>query len=114
MIEQAKELNVPVFDTAQTKAAVESGDRWIVDARKLEVYDAGHIPTAISLPVSSFEAEFINFPGLPEEPILVYCSGANCDEALLLCKKFKEQGHTNLVIYVDGFNEWKKQLQEIE
>jgi rhodanese-related sulfurtransferase len=114
VLEEAEALGINIFDTAQTAAALESGEMWIVDGRKLSLYDQGHIPTAISLPVNDFEAEFINFPGLPEEPIVVYCSGANCDESLLLCKKLLEQGFTQLTIYVDGFGEWKKQNLEIE
>lgn len=114
VLEEAQKMGVSIFDTEQTAQAIETGEMWIVDGRKLAKYDSGHIPTAIPLPVSQFETEFVNFPALPDEPVLIYCSGANCDESLLLARKLHEQGHTNLTIYVGGFDEWTKAQQPIE
>ena len=96
---------------------VENGDRIVLDARKLEVYQQGHLPTAMPLPVSDFPNAFANVAGLLAtfaDPILVYCNGSDCDESVELAMKLRDVGYTNLVVFTGGFDEWKAAGRPVE
>jgi rhodanese-related sulfurtransferase len=97
-----------VADVEQTRRMVEEGSHIILDARPLADYDAGHIPSAFSVPYISVESAFEEVQMLlsPEQPILVYCSGLECDESFLLCSYLKDQGFTNLVLFAGGYRAW--------
>ena len=98
-----------------------SGDeaRWlqlhgalILDARRSDVYAAGHLPGAQSLPVWE--------DGLPEKlahlgvekadpilPVVVYCAGGDCEDSHLLGQKLWLAGFRNVRVYTDGFPGWE-------
>ena len=98
-----------------------SGDeaRWlqlhgalILDARRSDVYAAGHLPGARSLPVWE--------DGLPEKlarlgaekadpilPVVVYCAGGDCEDSHLLGQKLWLAGFRNVRVYTDGFPGWR-------
>ena len=62
----------------------------------------------MSLP---YDAEAIDFENVimlltPEQPILTYCSGLECDESFELSLSLIEQGFTNIVLFAGGFNAW--------
>ena len=101
----------------ETARAVGEGSRIILDARKLESYQEGHLPTAMPLPVSDFANAFGNLSGLLAtfaDPLLVYCSGADCDESVELAVKLRDIGYTNIVVYAGGFDEWKAAGRPVE
>ena len=75
----------------------------VVDVRRQDEYDAGHIPGAILIPNESIGSER---PGLlpdPEQIILVYCrSGRRSKEA---AKKLADMGYVNVYEF-GGIIEW--------
>lgn len=102
---------------AETAAIVGRGDRIVLDARKLESYQQGHLPTAMPLPVSDFPNAFASVAGLLAtfaDPILVYCTGSDCDESVELAMKLRDIGYTNLVVFTGGFDEWKASGRPVE
>lgn len=107
---KALRAGLAIADTDQARALVENGAVLIFDARSQQDYDAGHLPGALSLPdehrVEAFPmyASFL----VPEQRVLVYCSGKTCDESLELSLFLKEQGHTNVVLYLGGFKAWQE------
>lgn len=113
---KALQAGLALADTAEVQALSASGEALLLDARSAKDYDAGRIPGALSLP-DSRRAEF--YPLLAEllEPgqrLLVYCSGQTCDESLNLCLFLREQGHTNLILYLGGITAWKEAGLPIE
>lgn len=107
---KALKAGLTLADTAETRHLAATGAALLLDARSMKDYDAGRIPGALSLPESK-RTEF--YPLLadlftPDHRLLVYCSGQTCDESLQLCLFLREMGHTNLVLYVDGFTAWKE------
>ncbi len=107
---RALKAGLVTADTPAARALAEGGAALVLDARRAADYYAGRIPGALSLPDARraeaypLLAEFLT----PDQPILVYCSGRTCDESLDLCLYLREMGHTNLVLYLGGFAEWKE------
>ncbi len=106
---QAEEEGLRPVDLGEARAIVSEGTHIIFDARPLADYDAGHIPTAMSLPFMEMHEQFSQYQMLltPEQPVMVYCSGKECDESLELGKFLFEQGLTNIFIFVGGYDAWE-------
>ena len=89
-----------------------------LDARRSSVYAEGHIAGARSMPVweSDVDARVkaLFEEGLDQQaPIVIYCSGGNCEDSHMLAEKLYMVGFDNLLIYKDGFPDWEKRGQPI-
>ena len=80
----------------------------LFDARTPEQYAAGHIPRALNLPIEEVDQRLGNWASqlTPKTPILLYCSGADCGDALELAIKLREFGFADLTLYPGGYAEW--------
>jgi rhodanese-related sulfurtransferase len=90
-----------------------SGDAPILDARRTSVYREGHIPGA--RPFSVWESDvddkvktFFAEGHDPSQPIIVYCSGGECEDSHMLATKLHMAGFDNALVYKDGFPDWQK------
>jgi rhodanese-related sulfurtransferase len=84
-----------------------------LDARRSSVYAEGHIAGARSVPVweSDVDARVkaLYEEGLDQQaPVVIYCSGGNCEDSHMLAEKLYMVGFDNLLIYKDGFPDWEK------
>ena len=88
-----------------------------LDARRTSVYEAGHIAGA--QPYSVWEADVddkVNKlyetrgsdPKLANEPIVIYCSGGDCEDSHMLAQKLWGVQFNNVYVYKDGFPDWEK------
>jgi rhodanese-related sulfurtransferase len=82
-----------------------------IDARRSDDYAAGHIAGAHAMPV--WEADIDDrVKALYEEgrnqqePIVIYCSGGNCEDSHMLSQKLWGLGFDNVLVYRDGFPDW--------
>jgi rhodanese-related sulfurtransferase len=89
------------------------GNVLFLDARRSSVYRDGHITGARS--VSVWEADVEDkVRGLFSEgrdqsaPIVVYCSGGDCEDSHMLGQKLYFVGFDNVLVYKDGFPDWQK------
>src|SRR5215471_13084362 len=111
------------FPAHPDKASVEIGGddaealhkegRLFLDARRSSVYAEGHIPGARSFPVweSDIDGRVKAFfdEGLDQNaPIVIYCSGGDCEDSHMLAEKLYMVGFNALYIYKDGFPGWSK------
>jgi rhodanese-related sulfurtransferase len=84
-----------------------------LDARRSSVYKDGHIPGARSFPVWESDID-TRVKALFEEgrdqraPIVIYCSGGDCEDSHMLAEKLYFVGFDNALIYKDGFPDWQK------
>jgi rhodanese-related sulfurtransferase len=87
-----------------------------LDARRTSVYEDGHIAGA--RPFSVWESdvdEKVNKlyeersdPREQLKPILIYCSGGDCEDSHMLAQKLWGVQFNNLYVYKDGFPDWQK------
>jgi rhodanese-related sulfurtransferase len=90
--------------------------RLFLDARRSSVYADGHIPGARSFPVwesdiaDRVKALFEEGGGDRDQnaPIVIYCSGGDCEDSHMLAEKLYMVGFNNLLVYKDGFPGWQK------
>lgn len=92
---------------------VEAGQAILVDVRHKSLYDAGHIPGAVSLPESSSPAEFTAF--LDRHPtnlaLIVYCSSISCSQSARVATRFVTQYQRPSVKYMTGGYQEYQQAQ---
>jgi len=86
------------------KALVAAGRAVLVDVRHKSMYDAGHIPGAISLPEASSPEEFTAF--LNQHPtnltLIVYCSSVSCSQSARVANRLVTQFQRPSVQYMTG------------
>jgi rhodanese-related sulfurtransferase len=84
-----------------------------LDARRSSVYKDGHIQGARSFPVWESDID-ARVKALFEEgrdqraPIVVYCSGGDCEDSHMLSEKLYFVGFDNALVYKGGFPDWQK------
>jgi rhodanese-related sulfurtransferase len=106
---QALELGLRTANAAQAREMAEGGIYFVFDARPVEQFMEGHLPGAMSLPSDAYDERILEYAVMliPEQEILVYCSGRVCDESLQVCKNLLGQGYTNLVLFAEGMEAWQ-------
>jgi rhodanese-related sulfurtransferase len=103
-------VEIPYEDVAALYAR---GNVPFLDARRSSVYRQGHIARARAFPV--WEADIdervkaLALEGLDTSaPIVVYCSGGDCEDSHMLAEKLHMVGFDNVLVYKDGFPDWQK------
>lgn len=106
---RAMQAGLTIVDVENAKAILESGDYLVFDARRAADFDTGHLPGAISFPYESREEGYNEMAALlpPAQPVMVYCSGRTCDDALLLGEFLKNQGSQEVALFLEGTGGWK-------
>ena len=106
---QAEAKGIATVSTEQMREMVSLGSHLILDAREQAAYDAGHIPTAMSVSVKNFEESFPMIAPMldADTPMVVYCTGPFCDDALRLIERMRDAGFQNAVLYLEGMEGWE-------
>lgn len=102
--------------TTEDAEALFRQGRLFLDARRTSAYTDGHIPGARSFPVwesdiaDRVKAFFEEGGGDRDQnaPIVIYCSGGDCEDSHMLAEKLYMVGFNNLLVYKDGFPAWQK------
>jgi len=89
----------------------------IVDLRKREDFNRGHLPGAVNLPFdkyNDFEGREETFPGLSKDKInYVYCYSLLCNLSQKAAKKFASLGYPVKEIR-GGFQSYRERLYPLE
>lgn len=84
----------------------------VVDTRARAFYDLARVPGAVSLPRGAFAGEYPRLreklAAYKEQPVVVYCSGADCPDAQLVADALAKLGFRHLLIYTAGWEEWSQ------
>jgi len=85
----------------------------VLDARRTKVFEEGHIAGARSCPVweSDIDARVTALVGEGRDgsvPVVLYCSGGDCEDSHMLAQKLFGAGFNNLLVYRDGWPDWQK------
>jgi rhodanese-related sulfurtransferase len=87
-----------------------------LDARRTSVYEQGHITGARTYSVWEADIddkvnklyEERNDPRAQLQPIVIYCSGGDCEDSHMLAQKLWGVQFNNIYVYKDGFPDWQK------
>jgi rhodanese-related sulfurtransferase len=87
-----------------------------LDARRTSVYEQGHIPGARSYSVWESDIDdkvqklFGERSDVAEQarPIVIYCSGGDCEDSHMLAQKLWGIQFNNIYVYKDGFPDWQQ------
>ncbi len=87
-----------------------------VDAREESLFNEGHIQGAVSLFSYDYGRLFPDFMAKypPDQPIVTYCSGRECEDSHTLARYLKEDGYTHVRVFVDGYPAWAKEGHPVE
>lgn len=96
------QAKVPFLDA---RRSVEFNDGHVVGARNLPVWEA-----ALEVEITAFEA---TMKAGPQDALVLYCSGGDCEDASLLAAKLAALGYRNLCVYLGGYPDWVQQGRPI-
>lgn len=96
-------------------AALHAGGALFLDARRTNIYEQGHIAGARPFAVWESDVEdkvraLWEQRQDPKEqalPIVVYCSGGDCEDSHMLAQKLWGAQFNNVYVYKDGFPDWQ-------
>lgn len=89
---------------------VQSGAATVIDVRPSEEYESGHIPRALSIPMTELEQRLADLPR--ERTIVAYCRGPFCVMAISAVELLREHGFdAHRLEY--GVPEWRSMGYEI-
>ncbi len=98
-----------IHDAAWLSAQIDAGAA-VVDARPREEFLAAHVPGAVSLPFAEFSTgrpQALDF--LPtDSPIVIYCSGGDCDASHKVATMLGSFGFSQTVLFDPGFPAWEQ------
>jgi rhodanese-related sulfurtransferase len=103
---------LPRIDFATAREFFEQQSTSFVDASARENFRDGHIPGAVNVPANISEEEAVRIAAtLPSRRrIVVYCSSHTCPYSTITAQRLLDLGHTNVVVYPGGWNEWKSRV----
>jgi len=81
-----------------------NGDVTVVDVRPTEEYEAGHIPGALSLPVSELKRRLREIPKGKE--VIAYCRGRYCVYSLEAVTLLRKHGYDARRAH-EGLPDWR-------
>jgi rhodanese-related sulfurtransferase len=89
------------------------GNVLFLDARRSSVYRDGHIAGARSMSVWEADVDdkvrqLFSEGRDQSAPVVVYCSGGDCEDSHMLGQKLYFVGFDNVLVYKDGFPDWQK------
>jgi len=105
--------------TGEEAADLHSRGIPFLDARRTSVYTEGHIAGARSFPIWESSVDD-DIKGLFEEgadvnaPLVVYCSGGDCEDSHMLAERLHRFGFNNALVYAGGFPDWEKRGLAVE
>ncbi len=80
------------------------GDVIIIDVRPIDEYISGHLPYAISVPLSELSKKLKTFP--KDKEVIAYCRGPHCFLALEAVESLRAKGFKAMRLS-DSIQEWK-------
>jgi rhodanese-related sulfurtransferase len=83
-------------------------DMVVIDSRpKRKKYDKGHLPGAISIPATKFDAMTDQLPQEKDKLLVFYCGGLKCKLSHKGAQKAIALGYTNVKVFSTGYPAWK-------
>ena len=81
----------------------------LVDARSQEIYNDGHLPGAVSLPLGELDQLLPTF--MDKYPtassLILYCSGYGCTDSFDMALVLLEKGYRDVMLFEGGYPRWR-------
>jgi rhodanese-related sulfurtransferase len=97
---------LPGVSAKYVKKTLEKGGAAVIDSRPPRKYEKGHVPGAINIPTTRFEASRDTLPEEKDTELIFYCGGYKCPLSAKGAAKAKALGYTNTKLYQAGFPDW--------
>ena len=115
----ALRASVPVVYLPELKSLFASDSPPLfVDARSPAEFAVSRIPHAVSIPAPGTEDDFLALADTVQHdlssPVVVYCSGLDCADALDVSKNLRDRGWSGVRLYPGGFSEWSRYGNPVE
>lgn len=96
---------IKIIDSQELKAKLDKKEKIrLLDVREPNEFEAGHIPGAVLVPLSSFQENYSNFVTDPNEEIILTCrSGAR---SMRIAQFLESKGFKNLANHEGGILDW--------
>lgn len=78
-----------------------------LDARHEEDFEKGHVAGAIRIAADEYPARATEFAQFAPGPVVIYCSGGNCDASHNLAKLMQQAGFSTIHVMTDGYPAWQ-------
>jgi len=102
-------MSIVEIEVKDLKAILGGGGK-LIDVREVDEYTAGHIPSAINIPLSAISADFESFRS--EADVYIVCrSGGRSMQA---CEFLVDQGIVNVVNVAGGTMAWQTSGNEVK
>jgi rhodanese-related sulfurtransferase len=103
-----------VVSLEEAKKLFDAKEVIFLDARPAPIYKRGHIPGALNVPFNSMEKEKLMSDIKVDQPLVVYCYSARCNQASLLDARIRKLGYKNVAVFSGGIVEWTKAKYPLE
>jgi len=81
----------------------------LIDARPEIKYQKGTIPSSLNIPDTKFDEYYSVLKDVAKNrELIVFCGGFNCTKSAIVAQKLKENGHSNVKVYLAGEPEWNE------
>jgi rhodanese-related sulfurtransferase/DNA-binding transcriptional ArsR family regulator len=96
--------NLEPMDSKTVLSRVKCGEILVVDVRPEEEYRAGHLPRAVSIPLSDLSRRLAELP--KHKQVVAYCRGPYCVYAADAVRRLRKAGY-HATRLSDGVTEWR-------
>ena len=101
-------MSIKVIEVNDLQAALDGGGT-VIDVREADEYTAGHIKSAISVPLSTITVEFERFRS--ETDVYIVCRSGG--RSMKACEFLVDQGIVNVVNVAGGTMAWQASGNEV-
>lgn len=106
-IKEAIAFTEPKAITLEQAYALFNKDVLFIDSRDEADYLAGHIKKSINIPFDDFDNHKQKLELLSKKkPLVIYCSGTDCDLSILLGNMLFEMGYKQVYVFFGGWFDW--------
>lgn len=89
---------------SELRNGLEKSEITLIDVRPRDEYEAGHLPSAINIPIEKLDSLFDSMP--KDKEIVAYCRGPYCALSHQAVQLLLKQGY-KVRRFKDGYPEWK-------
>ena len=108
--------SIEINNIDSIKQIVQKKEKIILDVRPREIYNQGHLPTALSFPLMDFDqniGQILSSINRQAE-LLVYCSSIECTDSHTFATRLKNLRYDNIQVFSGGFRQWQEMGYKIE